>query len=181
MRDVLDNLRADARAYMRHAADFAEQGGGALRMLSVMLTPPLLCSMLHRIAHALWRRDRRAASRWTARLNYRIHKAWISPDSRIGPGLYIPHTAGVLFDGSAGRDLILFANAVVGRTHAALPARAELGDDVTVGAFAVLTGGIRVGNGARIGPGSVVACDVPANSLTVAKTPSLSTVRERNP
>jgi serine O-acetyltransferase len=178
MREIFAIVRTDARAYMRHAADFASQGGGVLRLLSVLLTPPLLCSLLHRMAHALWCRDRHAASRCVARLNYRIHKAWISPDSRIGPGLYIPHTAGVVFDGIAGSDLTLFANALVGRTHAQPPARPHLGHDVIVGAFSVVSGGVTIGDGVRIGPGSVVETDVPAQSITVAKTAASSTFRE---
>jgi serine acetyltransferase len=175
MAEIARCLREDALAYMRHSADFALERQGILRLASVLLTPPLLCSLLHRVAYALWSRRLRAAARAVARANFRIHKAWIAPDAAIGPGLYIPHTAGVLFDGRAGSGLTLFANALVGR-GAADHRAPRLGDDVTVGAFAIVTGGVSIGDGARIGPGCVVGHDVPARCVTVA--PRLTTERE---
>ena len=39
--------------------------------------------------------------------------------------------------------------------------------NVTVGARAVLLGGIHVGDGAKIGAGAVVLCDVPAGRTAV--------------
>ncbi len=42
-----------------------------------------------------------------------------------------------------------------------------LGDDVDVGAYAQLLGGIRIGHGCKIGAMSVVLCDVPDGATAV--------------
>jgi serine O-acetyltransferase len=42
-----------------------------------------------------------------------------------------------------------------------------LGDDVEVGAYAQLRGGIRIGNGCKIGALAVVLCDVPDGATAV--------------
>jgi serine O-acetyltransferase len=164
---IAEALRADARSHMRHSSDFSAENLGTLRLLSTLLTPPLLCSLVHRIAHRLWVAGLHAPSRALARLNLLVHKAWISPDSRIGAGLYIPHTAGIVFEGHAGRDLVLFANCLVG-AGPALRGRPVLGDGVVIGAFAVVTGGVRIGDGARLAPGSVVDVDVPDGCMAAS-------------
>jgi serine O-acetyltransferase len=160
-------LRADALAHMRHSADFSARKPGALRMLSTLATPPLLCSLLHRVANRLWDARLHGLARGVARFNLRVHKAWIAPDSRIGPGVYIPHTAGIVFEGHAGSGLVLFANALVGQGRA-LRGRPVLGDGVIVGAFAVVTGGVRIDDHARLAPGSVVDVDVPSGCMAAS-------------
>ncbi len=108
-----------------------------------------------------------------ARLNFLVHKAAISPVSDIGGGLYVPHPVGIVLDADAGSNLVLFANAIVsfggeGPDRAATPIRPRLGDDVVVGAYAIVVGDVTVGSGARLGAGAVVDADV-ANGAVVMR------------
>ena len=75
---------------------------GVLRRVSLFFTPPIICCVLYRISHALHRRGRRSLAKSVARFNYLLGKVAIAPGSEIGPGLYLPHTVGVVFQGHAG-------------------------------------------------------------------------------
>lgn len=56
-----------------------------------------------------------------------------------------------------GHDAVLFSHAIEGRKFAL--ARIRIGDDVTIGATAVIMSGVRIDNGAIISAGSVVLKD----------------------
>ncbi len=142
--------------------------------MSILLTPPLACCLLVRLAHAAHRRGWLRVGRLLALTNAVIHKADVDPASVIGPGLYIPHPPGIVFRGKAGRNLTLFVHAIVGpRAPApagpgALALCPTLGDDVTVGAQATILGPTTVGDRARIGPHLVVTDPVPAGASVVS-------------
>ena len=86
----------------------------------------------------------------------------------IGPGLRIWHFGGIFLhpDTVIGADCTLRQGVTIGNREAGGPVPV-LGDGVDVGAYAQLLGGIRIGNGARIGALSVVLCDVPDGATAV--------------
>ena len=163
-------LRQDAAAYANQAAELMSKKQSIVRTISIMLTPSLLCNLLYRLSHWLWTINLRVGARLVSSLNLLVHRVWISPDSSIGPGLYIPHPAGIVFEGSAGSHLSLFANAVVGErwgSNAGVQ-RPTLGDHVTVGANAVVMGQLSIGSYATIAPMSVIDTDVSDNSVAIS-------------
>jgi len=144
-------LATDIAQYSKYSAGFLSPNASWMRKLSILLTPPLLCCALYRISHWLFCTGRRRRAAIVARLNFLLHKCSISPGSSIGPGLYIPHTVGLVFHGHGGERLTLYHRAIVcaGSVHvqkddvyADCPV---LGDDVTIGVNAVVSGGVRVG------------------------------------
>lgn len=83
--------------------------------------------------------------------------------TRLGPNTY---SAGVILDPPLtefganciiGHDAVLFSHAIEGR-HFAL-ARIRAGDNVTIGATAVVMSGVTIGDGAIVSAGSVVLKD----------------------
>ena len=154
-------IDCDILTHARYASDFFGNRIGTLRKIGILLTPGMLCTLLYRISHGLWGHGLRRFAGLASWLNFVVHKATIHPASRIGPGLYIPHTVGVIFFGHAGGRLTLYANAIVAPCdmHGSRAVLNEccplLGDGVTVGAFAMALGAITVGNDVKIGPGSV--------------------------
>lgn len=83
--------------------------------------------------------------------------------TRMGPNTY---SAGVILDPPLtefganciiGHDAVLFSHAIEGR-HFAL-ARIRAGDNVTIGATAVVMSGVTIGDGAIVSAGSVVLKD----------------------
>jgi serine O-acetyltransferase len=89
---------------------------------------------------------------------------------KIGGGLYIAHTYGVvIMPAKIGKNCSIISNVTIGmRNERAFP---SIGDNVFIGAGARVLGGIRVGDGARIGANAVVIEDVPAG-VTVVGIPA---------
>ena len=170
LRHVAWSLNADIVRLNRYASNFSGGRITWMRRVSSLLTPPLLCGALYRLSHWLYVKGLRSAARWLAVLNYGWHKAAIAPAASIGPGLYIPHTVGVVFSGHAGRNLTLYARAAVGpdRIHDWLgPVSGDsprLGDGITVGVGSIVRGGITIGSRTKIGARVLVLESLPAGS-----------------
>lgn len=163
------------------SADFArvlrQTTGGKptsrLRRLMHLTLPAMQVAIFHRVAHLLhghgWRRCAAAVSD----LSLRLTGASLHPGSPIGPGLFVPHPARIVFCGSAGIDLVLLPGTLVGPRDwvfpgAPFPADApRLGDNAVVGAHAAVQGAVTVGAGATIGIGVCSLRDVPAGTVTM--------------
>lgn len=87
---------------------------------------------------------------------------------QVGPGLRIWHFGGIFIHADAviGSNCTLRHGVTIGNRHegGAVPV---LGDDVELGAYAQVLGGIRIGNGCKIGAMAVVLCDMPDGSTAV--------------
>jgi serine O-acetyltransferase len=171
---LLRCLVADVDRAGSYASDFSEHRTTPLRRLSNFLTPGVLCVAAYRIAHWLYRRGHERSARLLSWLNFVVHKAAIAPSVRIGPGLYVPHTVGVVFDGTAGRNLTLYYRSAVisaaapnRRGDPAATGRPTLGDDVTIGVLSSVVGPVTIGSGTLIGARVAVTRDVPARSVVI--------------
>lgn len=69
------------------------------------------------------------------------------PATKIGKNCHILH--GCTFGGRGGEDVPV------------------IGDNVLIGAHAIILGGVHIGDNSKIGAGSVVLSDIPANSVAV--------------
>jgi serine O-acetyltransferase len=167
-------VKSDVVHYAREAEAFQGGRAGMLRSLSILLMPSLLCCALHRLAHAAYRRGWIRSSCAIAWINEIVHHTVIDPAAEIGPGLYIPHTTGVVFRGIAGANLSLYSFAIVGPLEPTpFPGGVDklcprIGNNVSIGALAMVLGPILVGDRSRVGPHVVVTSDVvPDSALMV--------------
>ena len=140
--------------------------------------PPLpaarLCATLFRLSHYCQRRRHYRLAWWCWRLNVGLTGADIDPRSAVGGGLAIPHPVGISLHVTAGRNLTVRAFAGVGAETAfaadpwAVAGRPSLGNNIDIGEHASLHGPVRVGDGARLGPGCKVMHEVaPGDCLEV--------------
>jgi serine O-acetyltransferase len=121
-------------------------------------------------------RRRRGPVRWVADrwywLAYRVIETLtgisIPKSAEIGPGLRIYHFGNVFVHAQAniGANCTLRQGVTIGNRHEGGPVPV-LEDDVELGAYAQILGGVRIGRGAKIGAMSVVLCDVPAGATAV--------------
>ncbi len=94
----------------------------------------------------------------------------IHPAAEIGRRFFIDHGMGVLIGETAkvGDDVTLYKGVTLGGTSLGHGKRhPTLGNNVVVGTDASILGAIVVGDGARVGAGSVVVRDVPPNATVV--------------
>jgi len=164
VRRLLQNIRRDIRAAR-------ERDPAAISDLEVILAyPGFHARQLHRLAHALQRRGLPIVPRLISHLNRALTGIEIHPAARIGEGLFIDHGMGLVIGETAeiGDDVTLYQGVTLGGTSRLRHKRhPTLRDGVVVGAHAQLIGAIEVGEGARVGAGSVVVNSVPPYSTVV--------------
>jgi serine O-acetyltransferase len=90
----------------------------------------------------------------------------ILPRADIGGGCIVAHGIGLVVGGRTviGEDCTLLHGVTLGEVRFDELACPRLGDRVTVGAGAVILGGVTIGDDALVGAGSVVRSDVPARA-----------------
>ncbi len=94
----------------------------------------------------------------------------IHPAATIGKGVFIDHGMGVVIGETAeiGEGCTIYQGVTLGGTSLSHAKRhPTLGRNVTVGVNAAVLGAITLGDNAKVGGGSVVVKDVPANATVV--------------
>jgi serine O-acetyltransferase len=161
---VLEDLRRDIRVVL-------ERDPAARSTLEVLLCYPGVHALaLHRVAHRLWLGRWRTVARFVSHVSRFVTGIEIHPGARIGRGLFIDHGMGVVIGETAevGDNVTLLQGVTLGGTSTRREKRhPTLGDNVVVGAGAKIIGAFRIGEGSRIGAGSVVVREVPPNCVVV--------------
>ena len=129
----------------------------------------------HRIAHWLWLHDRRTLAQFfqsqiSVGLGVDIH-----PAARIGRGLMLDHATGIVVGETAviDDDVSVLHSVTLGGTGKETGDRhPKIRRGVLLAAGCKIIGNIEVGEGAKVGAGSVVLHDVPPH-VTVAGVPAV--------
>jgi serine O-acetyltransferase len=141
-----------------------------------LLSPNVRAVITFRLAHQLAKRGLLPVAMWLRGRAVSKSGADIHPLATVGPGLFLPHSSGVVI----GPDVVIGARV---RVHQGVTlgdpvhlgagqwAAARVGDDVTIGANAVILGAVTIGDGAVVGANSVVTSDV-APGTVVAGVPA---------
>ncbi|MBP1467188.1 serine O-acetyltransferase [Candidatus Chloroploca sp. M-50] len=160
---LLRVLRDDIRAIFRNDP-------AARNLAEVLLYPGLHAIVLHRLAHALWRRKTPFLPRLISQYARFLTGIEIHPGACIGSGFFIDHGMGVVIGETTeiGNDVMLYQGVTLGGTGKQQGKRhPTLADKVVVGVGASVLGAITVGEGARVGGGAVVVKDVPAHATAI--------------
>ena len=148
-----------------------ERDPAARSTLEVLLCYPGVHALaFHRVAHAIWRRGFTVPARFLSHVARFFTGIEIHPAAKLGPGLFIDHGMGVVIGETAevGENVTLLQGVTLGGTSLKREKRhPTLGNNVVVGAGAKIIGGFKIGDGSRIGAGSVVVREVPTNSVVV--------------
>lgn len=121
----------------------------------------------HRMAHALVTRGVPVLPAVCRRWAIGACAIDILPRADIGGGCIIAHGIGLVIGGRTviGEDCTLLHGVTLGEARFDELDCPRLGDRVTVGAGAIVLGGITIGDGAMIGAGAVVLSDVPPGAV----------------
>ena len=164
MPSLLTSVKRDLQAAL-------ERDPAATSALEVVLAyPGFHARQLHRLAHALYRRSVPLLPRLISHVNRALTGIEIHPAARIGEGLFIDHGMGVVIGETTEicDDVTIYQGVSLGGSSRLREKRhPTLRDGVVVGAHAQLIGAIEIGEGARVGAGSVVVTSVPPYSTVV--------------
>ncbi|MBE9537450.1 MAG: serine O-acetyltransferase [Proteobacteria bacterium] len=128
----------------------------------------------HRVTHWLWQQGRESLAlffqnRMSVEFGVDIH-----PAASMGYGIMLDHATGLVIGATAvvGNNVSILQSVTLGGTGKDEGDRhPKIGDGVLISAGAKILGNIRVGEGAKVGAGSVVLEAVPAHT-TVAGVPA---------
>jgi serine O-acetyltransferase len=152
-----------------------ERDPAAKNYVEILLCYPGLHAIwLHRLAHFFYRRNWFTTARLISHFNRSFTGIEIHPGAKIGRRLFIDHGMGVVIGETSeiGDDCLIYKGVVLGGTTLEKKKRhPTLGKRVIVGSNATILGAITIGDGARIGSGSVVVKPVPPN-VTVVGVPA---------
>ena len=148
--------------------------------ISCCLVPLLYLKGVHalaayRVAHWLWQHDHRLLA---LHLQNRVSEAFavdIHPAATIGRGLLVDHATSVVVGETAviEDNVSMLHEVTLGGTGKETGDRhPKVRKDVLIGAGAKILGNVEIGEGAKIGAGSVVLQNVPAH-CTVAGVPAV--------
>ena len=133
--------------------------------------PGLHAIVLHRAAHALWKRELRWLARFLSQFARWLTGIEIHPGAVIGRGVFIDHGMGVVIGETAevGDGCTIYQGVTLGGTtlYKGTKRHPTLGRNVVVSAGAKVLGGFTVGDDAKVGSNAVVIKPVPAGATAV--------------
>ena len=137
----------------------------------------------HRLIHPLQEAGVPIVPRFLANVARFFTQIEIHPAAKIGEGVFIDHGSGVVIGETSeiGDGCTIYQGVTLGGTSLSHGKRhPTLGRNVTVGVNSSVLGAIVIGDNAKIGGGSVVVKDVPANA-TVVGVPARIVMQDGKP
>ena len=136
----------------------------------ILLYPGFHILVYHRIAHWLYQHKRFFLARWVSQSGRHHTGIEIHPGAKIGKCLFIDHGMGIVFGETTeiGDNCTIYHGVTLGGTGKDTGKRhPTLGNNVQIGAAAKVLGPVFIGDNARVGAGSIVLHNLPANCTAV--------------
>ena len=151
------------------AKNIQSKDPAARSLFEVMwLYPGFHILVYHRLAHWLYCRRHFLLARMVSQTGRRRTGIEIHPGAQLGPGLFIDHGMGIVIGETAeiGANCTIYHQVTLGGTGKDTGKRhPTIGDNVLIGANAVVIEGCRVGHDAVVAAGAVVVADVAPNTV----------------
>lgn len=160
----INTIREDIKTVQ--AQDPAAQNG----LVIFLSYPGLHAKWNHVPEHWLWEHGHRSLARVLSQITRHITGVEIHPAAQIGKHFFIDHAMGVVIGETTivGDNCVLYQGVTLGGTGNETGKRhPTLGNNVLIGAGTKVLGPVYIGDNARIGAGSVVLRNLPANCTAV--------------
>ncbi|MCW8091069.1 serine O-acetyltransferase [Alteromonas sp. ASW11-130] len=129
---------------------------------------------VHRLAHHLWQQGRHQLALFLQSRNSQTFGVDIHPAATVGHGVMFDHATGIVVGETAviENNVSILQNVTLGGTgNESGDRHPKIRQGVLIGAGAKILGNIEIGEGSKVGAGSVVLSDVPAH-VTVVGVPA---------
>ena len=154
----------------------------ARNVMEILLCYPGLHAIwMHRFAHFFWIHGWKNLGRLISHISRFLTGVEIHPGAKIGRRFFIDHGMGIVIGETTeiGEDVLMYQGAVLGgTTHEKKKRHPTIGNKVVIGADAVVLGAIEIGDGARVGSGSVVVKTVAPGATVVGVPGKIVQVKE---
>ena len=138
--------------------------------MEVFLYPSFKAMLYYRVAHKQYVKGHYFLARLISQRAVRKTGIEIHPGAQIGKGFFIDHGTGVVIGETAiiGDNVTLYQGVTLGGTGKEHGKRQPtIGNNVMISTGAKILGSFKIGDNSKIGAGSVVLEEVPANSTVV--------------
>jgi serine O-acetyltransferase len=167
------SARALMVADLEHMVEGRQRSGArwwAEVLLRIAVVPRVRAVCLFRLSQAAARRGAKVTALMLQSRALRASGAEISPSARIGPGLCLMHSVGIVIgpDVRIGRGARIYQGVTLGDGHRG--GQPALGDHVTIGVGACVLGGVTVGDRVMIGAGARITRDLPDDVVALASS-----------
>ncbi|MFC6441647.1 serine O-acetyltransferase [Bowmanella sp. JS7-9] len=166
--ELVDDAIADVTAVL-------QRDPAVSACLSVMLYfKGFKAIQIHRLANWLWQHKRRDLALFLQSRNSAVNGVDIHPAARLGKGLMFDHATGIVIGETCviEDNVSLLQSVTLGGTgNESGDRHPKVRQGVMIGAGAKILGNIEIGEGSKVGAGSVVLSDVPPH-VTVVGVPA---------
>ncbi len=135
-----------------------------------ILYPCFWACLFHRVAHKFYQLKFYFIARLISQISRFFTGIEIHPGAKIGKGLFIDHGMGVVIGETCeiGDNVLIYQGVTLGGTGKDTGKRhPTIGNNVMIGSGTKILGPFKVGDNTKIGAGSVVLKEVPANCTVV--------------
>lgn len=157
-------IRKDLESVMKHDP-------AARNRFEVVLTySGFHALVMYRFAHFMYAHNYKLVARIVSQIAKFFTGIEIHPGAKIGSGVFIDHGEGVVIGETAvvGNNVVIYQGVTLGGTGKDKGKRhPTIEDNVMISAGAKVLGPFTVGKNAKIGAGSIVLDEVPANATVV--------------
>jgi serine O-acetyltransferase len=161
---IISSIRNDIKSAFAHDP-------AAVNVWEVIFAyPGFHARQYHRVAHRLYRWRVPLLPRLISNMNRFCTGIEIHPGARLAEGVFIDHGMGVVIGETAivGENTLIYQGVTLGGTSQLKKKRhPTLGKNVVVGVGAMVIGDITIGDGSKIGAGSVVINSVPPHATVI--------------
>ncbi len=161
----------ELKARIEEMIDVIKEKDPAIRSnIEVILYPSFWAVINHRIAHSFYKQKHFFIARAISQISRGLTGIEIHPGAQIGKRFFIDHGMGVVIGETAeiGDNVMLYHGVTLGGTGKdKIKRHPTVGDNVLIGAETIILGPINIGSNTKIGAGSVVLEDIPANVTAV--------------
>lgn len=156
--------------------DYKAYGLNVFKLIVCILTLNPFCLVaLYRLSNWLHTKGVKLIPNMIRALSVILFSADISPRAKLGGGLRIAHSVGIVigYDAVIGKNAHIFQNVTIGSANEAKNDRVmpTIGDNVSFFAGSVVVGPIQIGDNCSVGANAVVTKDFPAN-VVIAGVPA---------
>ncbi|MDF2635466.1 MAG: serine acetyltransferase [Pelosinus sp.] len=139
-------------------------------LIKGIMNPRFTPIILFRISNYLFIHELKVLARLISLVNFILFGMEIAMRCKIGKGLYIPHTFGIVMGAqSIGENAVIYHGVTIGAQSMDISysedKRPIIGNNVVIGSGAKVLGGITVGNNVIIGANAVVTKDISDNMI----------------
>lgn len=124
----------------------------------------------HRAAHRLWRSGKIQLAQYLQSQVSQIFQIDIHPKASLGQGIMLDHGTGIVIGETAtvGHNCSILHHVTLGGSgKRGVTRHPQVGAGVLLGAGATLLGPLQIGEGSKVGAGTLVISDLPPHSVAV--------------